>query len=248
VCFTLRIFLFRRSDYDIDLENQQSSFSYIVTMKGYWSLVVILLISACNGGQKIESSNGFAVLPKASPTESVATFAAGCFWATQASMIQLKGVHTVISGYSGGLTVNPSYDEVARQGTGHAEAVQVYYNPKQISFEQLVRAFFLAHNPTQLNRQGPDIGPEYRSIAFYRTPSELKIISRVMATMEKEKYYSGSFVTELEAFKTFNPAESSHQNYYEHNTWDPYIRSVSRPKVMHVREEMPSQIKAEYLE
>jgi peptide-methionine (S)-S-oxide reductase len=241
-------FILLEMDYDTDLEIQDSFFPYIVIMKSYWSLVLIWLISACNGGQKIESVNGFAVLPKPSSSESVATFAAGCFWATQASMIQLKGVHTVISGYSGGLTVNPSYDEVARQGTGHAEAVQIYYDPQQISFEQLVRAFFFAHNPTQLNRQGPDIGPEYRSIAFYRTPQELKIISRVMAEMENEKYYSGSFVTEMEAFKTFYPAESSHQNYYEHNTWDPYIRNVSRPKVLHVREEMAKQIKAEYLQ
>jgi peptide-methionine (S)-S-oxide reductase len=217
-------------------------------MKRILSVCLLMLLAACNSGQKIESANGFAVLPHPLPSESVATFAAGCFWATQAAMIQLKGVNTVISGYSGGLTANPTYDEVARQGTGHAEAVQIYYNPKLISFEQLVRAFFIAHNPTQLNRQGPDIGPEYRSIAFYRSPAELKTISRVMAEMEKENYYSTSFVTEMEAFKIFYPAESSHQNYYEHNTWDPYIRSVSRPKVMHVREKMPELIKTEYRE
>lgn len=216
-------------------------------MKNVFLFIFILSISACRQGQKIESVNGFAVLPKPAPSEAIATFAGGCFWATQQSFIQLKGVNTVIAGYSGGSVKDPSYNEVATQQTGHAEAVQVYYNPEIISFQELVRAFFFSHNPTQLNRQGPDIGSEYRSIAFYRNPQELKTISNVMREMEAQKDYSGSFVTELEAFKTFYPAESSHQNYYEQNVWDPYIRRVSRPKVLHVQEKLSAQIKPEYL-
>jgi len=216
-------------------------------MKSAYLFLLILVFAACNGGQKIASINGFAVLPKPAASEAVATFAGGCFWATQESLIQLKGVHTVISGYAGGITENPTYDEVAAQGTGHAEAVQVYYDPEKINYEQLVRAFFLAHDPTQLNRQGPDVGPEYRSIAFYRNDTEHKAISKVRSEMEAEKYYSGSFVTELEPFKVFYPAESTHQDYYERNTWDPYIRSVSKPKVMKVKKELSQLIKAEYL-
>ncbi|MET1054648.1 MAG: peptide-methionine (S)-S-oxide reductase MsrA [Pedobacter sp.] len=214
-------------------------------------LSVLLLLSACSGTiqkkQNIASENGFAVLPKPAADEAVATFAGGCFWAMQESLIQLKGVNSAISGYAGGLTVNPNYDEVSGQQTGHAESVQVYYNPAVISYEQLLKAFFIAHNPTELNRQGPDVGPEYRSVAFYRSPQELRTISRVMSAMEREKHYQGSFVTEMEPFKVFYPAESSHQDYYERNTWDPYIRSVSKPKVMHVREEFPQLIKPEYL-
>lgn len=214
-------------------------------------LSVLLFLSACSGKtqktQKIASENGFAVLPQPAANEAVATFAGGCFWAMQESLIQLKGVHTAISGYAGGMTDNPNYEEVSGQQTGHAESVQVYYDPSVISYEELLKAFFTAHDPTELNRQGPDVGPEYRSVAFYRNPQELKMIARVMSAMEHKNHNQGSFVTEMEPFKAFYPAESSHQNYYERNTWDPYIRSVSKPKVMHVQEEFPQLIKAEYL-
>ena len=216
-------------------------------MKTICLFLVALIMVSCNGGQKIGSVNGFAVLPKQTSSESVATFAGGCFWATQASMIQLKGVNAVISGYAGGITIDPTYEEVSGQNTGHAEAVQVYYDPAKISYEELVHAFFFAHDPTELNRQGPDVGPEYRSVAFYRNPQELKTISSVRSAMEGKKYYKGDFVTELEPFKVFYPAETAHQNYYERNPWDPYIRSISKPKVMHVRKELPQLIKPDYL-
>lgn len=215
---------------------------------GLFLLSVVLVMNACTGAQqKIASNNGFAVLPQPGSSEAVATFAGGCFWAMQESLVQLKGVNTAISGYAGGITQNPTYEEVSGQNTGHAETVQVYYNPSVITYEQLVRAFFVAHNPTELNRQGPDVGPEYRSMAFYRNPQELKILNKVMFEMQAKKYYPDHFVTEFEPFKVFYPAESSHQDYYERNTWDPYIRSLSRPKVMHVRKDFPQLIKAEYL-
>jgi len=218
---------------------------------GILFIAVLLILNACSGTiskkQKIATENGFAVLPKPAADEAVATFAGGCFWSMQESLVQLKGVNTAISGYAGGITENPNYDEVSGQQTGHAESVQVYYNPSVISYEQLLKAFFIAHNPTELNRQGPDVGPEYRSVAFYRNPQELKMISKVMSAMEHEKLYKSSFVTEMEPFRVFYPAESSHQDYYERNTWDPYIRTVSKPKVMHVREEFPQLIKTEYL-
>lgn len=210
-------------------------------------LFLILLYGCSNSGQHIESFNGFAVLPKVARGEAVATFAGGCFWAMQESMIQLKGVNTVVSGYAGGTTINPAYEEVLNKNTGHAEAVQVYYNPSQISYEQLVRAFFYAHDPTQLNRQGPDIGSDYRSIAFYRTSQELKTIVKVIHDIKSRLYPKGQIVTGLEPFDVFYPAESSHQDYYEKNTWDPYIRQVSKPKVMHVRKGLPELIKPSYL-
>ncbi|QNK63032.1 peptide-methionine (S)-S-oxide reductase MsrA [Pedobacter sp. PAMC26386] len=215
---------------------------------GIYLLLISLLFVSCSGReQKIASQNGFAVLPKPNSNEAVATFAGGCFWAMQESMIQLKGVNTAISGYAGGSTVNPTYEDMRSKDTGHAESVQVYYNPEEISYEQLLRAFFFAHDPTELNRQGPDVGKDYRSIAFYRNPAERKIIAKVMTEMEAAKYYPSSFVTELEPFEAFYPAESSHQNYYERNLWDPYIRNVSKPKVLHVRKELPQLIKNEYL-
>jgi len=214
----------------------------------YLLLPLLLLLQACTGGkQHIASSNGFAVLPAPNPSVAVATFAGGCFWAMQESLIQLKGVNTVISGYAGGDTEHPTYDEIQTQRTGHAEAVQVYYDPAVISYEQLLTAFFLAHNPTELNRQGPDIGSEYRSIAFYRNEKELKSISKVMKAITDKGYYTAPIVTDMQAFSVFYPAESHHQDYYERNSWEPYVRNVCKPKVLHVRKELPQLIKPDYL-
>lgn len=213
----------------------------------YLIMISLLFVSCSDRKQQIGSSNGFAILPMQKSNEAVATFAGGCFWAMQESMIQLKGVNTVISGYAGGTTVNPTYEDVLGKNTGHAESVQVYYNPALISYTQLLHAFFFAHDPTELNRQGPDVGNDYRSIAFYRNPEERKTIAKVIAEIEATKYYADSFVTELEPFQIFYPAESSHQDYYERNLWDPYIRSVSKPKVMRVRKELPQLVKKEYL-
>lgn len=212
---------------------------------------IFLLLWGCSSsgesGQHIDSSHGYAVLPKLKAGEAVATFAGGCFWAMQESMLQLKGVNTVISGYAGGTVPNPGYEQVLTGNTGHAESVQVYYDPSKISFKQLVLAFFYAHDPTQLNRQGPDIGTDYRSIAFYRSPEELKIIDEVIHSPVIRHTIKNQIVTELEAFRIFYPAESSHQDYYEKNRWDPYIRQVSKPKVMHVRAMLPHLIKSAYL-
>lgn len=216
--------------------------------RSLYLLIMIFLLSGCSSGkQDIASKDGFAVLPKLASNEAVATFAGGCFWATQESMLQLKGVNTVVSGYAGGTTPHPSYEQVQTKSTGHAEAVQVYYNPAIISFEQLVQAFFYAHDATQLNRQGPDVGTDYRSIAFYRSPAELKTIDQVITQLEQAQHEKAAIVTEIQRFTAFYPAESEHQDYYEKNSWDPYIRNVSKPKVMHVRKELPQLIKPEYL-
>ena len=221
-------------------------FSYTV----FLSFSFLLLWGCSNSGQPgqhIDSRNGYAVLPKLKSGEAVATFAGGCFWAMQESMLQLKGVNTVVSGYAGGTTVNPGYEDVLTGNTGHAESVQVYYDPSKISFAQLVLAFFYAHDPTQLNRQGPDIGTDYRSIAFYRSPAELTIIDKVIHSAVIRHSIKNQIVTELEAFQVFYPAESSHQDYYEKNSWDPYIRQVSKPKVMHVQTMLTELIKPAYL-
>jgi peptide-methionine (S)-S-oxide reductase len=159
-------------------------------------LLVSFLLAAC-GGQNLDSKGGFTVMPVPKPGESVATFAGGCFWATQECMLQLKGVNTVISGYSGGTKANPSYDEVLTQSTGHAEAVQVYYDPKVISFKQLTSAFFNSHDPTQINRQGPDVGTDYRSIAFFRNPSERKTILNIINAIDSSGTYAHHVATEI---------------------------------------------------
>lgn len=216
-----------------------------------WCLLILTwTFFSCSSApeQQLESKNGFAVLPVPQKNEKVADFAGGCFWAMQECMIELKGVHKVVSGYAGGETENPSYGSVLKKNTGHAEAVQVYYDPKVITFEQLVEAFFHAHDPTQIDGQGPDLGSDYRSIAFYRNMEEYKTIRKVSDRIDSTHYYTDPIMTEMIPFKVFYPAETEHQNYYPQHLWDPYIRKVSKPKVLKLRHEMKALIKVRYME
>ncbi|MCD0490204.1 peptide-methionine (S)-S-oxide reductase MsrA [Pedobacter sp. MC2016-14] len=215
----------------------------------FFAGILLSLCAACNGAktQKLESKNGFAVLPKQAKGEEIAAFAGGCFWAMQESMLELKGVHKVISGYAGGTADHPTYDAVLTKQTGHAEAVLLYYNPAVISFEKLAEAFFYAHDPTQLNSQGPDVGSDYRSIAFYRSPEELKSLIKVVDQVDHTGYYTSPIVTELLPFAAFYPAEMEHQDYFVKNPWSIYIKKVSKPKVLKLRAKMSSLIKPEYL-
>ena len=212
-------------------------------------LLTIIALSGCSNSdtQHLEGKDGFVLVTAPDKGEQVANFAGGCFWATQEAMIELKGVHKVLSGYAGGETTSPTYETVQTKITGHAEAVQVYYDPKVISFEKLVTAFFYAHDPTQVDGQGPDIGPDYRSIVFYRTPAEYRTISGVMETVNASKHYPEPIVTEVVPFKAFYPAEMEHQDYYPRNQWNPYIRNVSKPKILKLRAAFPGLIKPEYL-
>jgi len=168
------------------------------------------------GSAKVTSSN-----------EAVAYFAEGCFWHTEIVFQSLVGVRDAVSGYSGGTTANPGYEDVSSGETGHAEVVNVYYDPSKISFETLVKAFFASHDPTQLNGQGYDIGTQYRSIAFYRNENEKKIIDAEIKKMTDEKTYSGKIVTEVKPFSKFYSAEDYHQEYILHHPDNPYVKNVS---------------------
>jgi len=194
-----------------------------------------------------------AKLPVLKPGEAVATFGGGCFWAMSEAMSELRGVSTVISGYAGGTTKNPTYEEVCTKTTGHAETAQVYYDPKVISYEKLAEAFFYAHNPTQVNGQGPDEGPDYRSIAFYRTPEEKAILLSVIKNINASKHYNAPIVTEVVPFNVFYPAEKYHQEYYRLHLNDMsgefnsgYLRGVSEPKVLKLRAAEKAQLKPEF--
>jgi len=210
----------------------------------------MLFLTACSSTaeQDIKAADGFAVLPDPGEGEAVADFAGGCFWAMQEALLQLKGVHLVISGYAGGEAGHPTYQDVLAGNTGHAEAVQVYYDPKVISFDKLATAFFHAHDPTQVNGQGPDLGSDYRSIAFYRNAAENAILRRLIQEVNNSGQHQDEVVTELVNFEAFYPAEMEHQDYYKRNPWDLYIRRVSRPKVLKLQKSMPEWIKPEYLE
>jgi peptide-methionine (S)-S-oxide reductase len=186
-----------------------------------------------------------AALPKLKPGEAVATFAGGCFWAQEEGFDQLRGVREVISGYSGGNVPNPTYQQVGTDKTGHAEAVQVYYDPKVISYADLLTAFFAGHDPTTLNRQGPDVGRDYRSIAFYRTPAEKQAILEAIQRVNASKHYPNPVVTEVVPFSVFYPAERYHQNYCKLHPDQRYIQSVSLPKVEKLRHAMQGKLKKE---
>ncbi|WP_116770803.1 peptide-methionine (S)-S-oxide reductase MsrA [Maribacter litoralis] len=161
-----------------------------------------------------------------------AYFASGCFWCVEAIFESVKGVKEVISGYAGGKQKNPTYEEVGYGKTDHAEAVEVYYDPKVISFTELVQVFFGSHDPTQLNRQGPDRGRQYRSIAFYKNDEEKKIIENYIQALKDNKVYDADpITTEVTPYTVFYEAESYHQDYEKNNPNNSYIRNVSVPRL-----------------
>lgn len=160
-----------------------------------------------------------------------ATFGAGCFWCTEAQFQQLKGVEKVVSGYSGGNVPNPTYDQVCTGTTGHAEVCNIYYDPTVISFDDLLQAFWLAHDPTQLNRQGNDVGTQYRSAVFYHNEEQKSKAEQYIKKLNDEKAFDKPVVTEVAPYKEFYKAENYHQNYYNENSSQPYCTFVVGPKV-----------------
>lgn len=207
----------------------------------YGLAISLLLMAGIAHGQS--NDYAFAKLPTPKPGEAVATFAGGCFWALEEGMNQLRGVREVVSGYAGGSVKNPTYEQVGTDQTGHAESVQVYYDPKVISYAQLLDAFFAGHDPTTLNRQGPDVGRDYRSVTFYRTPAEKAEILAAIKRTNESGHYSGKVVTEVVPFNAFYPAENYHQNYFALHPDQPYIQRVSLPKVEKLRKAMAGHLK-----
>jgi peptide-methionine (S)-S-oxide reductase len=177
-----------------------------------------------------------------------ATLAGGCFWCTEAIFKRLKGVERVTPGYSGGFVERPSYEQVSTGETGHAEAVQIEFDPAVISYEQLLDVYFHLHDPTTPNRQGADIGPQYRSAIFYHDDEQRKIAEKTKERMEKSRMYRDPIVTEVVPFEQFYPAESYHENYYETHKLNPYCRIVIDPKITKLYKEYKEVIKEEYQE
>ncbi|WP_374950382.1 peptide-methionine (S)-S-oxide reductase MsrA [Mucilaginibacter sp.] len=206
----------------------------------------IILFLGCANGQTGAGRNAIASVPKPAAGEAVATFGGGCFWSMSEAMSELKGVSKVVSGYAGGNTKNPTYEKVSTRTTNHAEVSQIYYNPNIISYASLAEAFFFAHDPTTLNRQGPDEGTDYRSIAFYRNPQEKATLEGIIKKVNATKHYTNPVVTQVVPFKVFYAAENYHQGYYRTNGDNPYISSVSEPKVMKFRKAMKAQLKPEF--
>jgi peptide-methionine (S)-S-oxide reductase len=172
-----------------------------------------------------------------------ATLAAGCFWCVEAVFDDLRGVEDVVSGYSGGHTENPTYQEVCSETTGHAEVVQIKFNPEELSYADLLRVFFAVHDPTTLNRQGNDVGTSYRSAIFYHSPEQKRAAEEVIKEVSEAQIYDKPIVTQIAAFDKFYPAEDYHQEYFANNPAQPYCAAVVAPKVAKFRKQFVSRLK-----
>ena len=173
-----------------------------------------------------------------------AVLAGGCFWCVEAVFQQIEGVQKVVSGYSGGDAASAHYEIVSTGRTGHAESVQVTYNPRKISYGRLLKVFFdVAHDPTQLNRQGPDVGPQYRSAIFYSNPEQKRIAEAYIKHLDQAKVFPSPIVTQVVELKSFYPAEEHHQNFCNRNPKNPYVVNIAMPKVEKVKTKVPELAK-----
>jgi peptide-methionine (S)-S-oxide reductase len=177
-------------------------------------------------------------------SKEIATLAGGCFWCLEAVFDDLKGVEDVVSGYTGGHVVNPSYQQVCTGATGHAEAVQITFDSDVLSFRDLLNVFFTIHDPTTLNRQGADVGTQYRSAIFYHSPQQEATAKETIQALERDRLWDNPIITEVTPFDVFYPAEDYHQEYFAHNPNAGYCRVVIAPKVAKFRKMYIQQLKA----
>jgi peptide-methionine (S)-S-oxide reductase len=223
-------------------------------LKSRFSLVVAsLLLLTFAGIFASAGERGAAVLPNPTVDESVsaksgqetAVFAGGCFWGVQAVFQHVKGVVSATSGYSGGPSIAAEYEVVSTGTTGHAESVKVVYDPAKISYGQLLKVFFsVAHDPTELNRQGPDRGTQYRSVVFYSSDRQKRIAQAYIAQLDQAKVFPRAIVTQVVPLKAFYPAEAYHQNYATLHPDNPYIKYNDLPKVAHLQQQFPNLYRA----
>jgi len=167
--------------------------------------------------------------------QEIAYFGGGCFWCLEAVFLRIIGVLSVISGYTGGKEKNPTYERVCTGATGHAETVKIVFNPKAIGYEDLLKVFFLVHNPITPNQQGNDVGEQYRSVIFYTDDSQKKIAEKIIKELEKQNIYDNPIVTQVVPLKEFYPAESYHQKYFEKNPQNAYCQAIINPKLAKLR-------------
>lgn len=197
-------------------------------MKAFFIFLVCVLFASCSGQEQkkfVQKSNIKMVADKK------LVIGGGCFWCVESCFNMLKGVEKVVSGYSGGHTTNPTYEEVCQGKTGHAEVVEISYDSKIISYQQLMDVFFFLHDPTQLNRQGNDIGTQYRSVIFYNNAEEKKEGEEAIQKSETSGKWNGKYVTQVVPFEKFWAAETYHQGYYNANPTQPYCSAVVGPKI-----------------
>jgi len=218
-------------------------------------LFIFSLISiGCSQQDKTLSTNKVNLNPKINDylkgkdysAYEVATFAGGCFWCTEGSFERINGVVDVISGYSGGEKPHPTYEQIGRGMTKHAEAIQIYYDPNVVTFETLLQVLFVAHDPTQVDRQGNDVGPHYRSAVFYHNEGQKQKTEAAIQALNESEKWKNPVATEVNVYKEFWVAEEYHQNFYELNPNQGYVRAVSRVHVEKVKKEFKDILKEAY--
>jgi len=177
-------------------------------------------------------------------TTEIATLGGGCFWCLEAVFEQLRGVHKVESGYSGGQPADPSYEQVCSGRTGHAEVVQVTFDPQELTYPEILDVFFAIHDPTTLNRQGADVGTQYRSVIFFHTPAQKEAAEKKISELNSAHIWDAPIVTEVAPFKVFHRAEKYHQKYFEGNPRQPYCQVVISPKVAKFRKQFAGRLRS----
>ena len=215
-------------------------------MKSTLSLISFLVFQTClSSGTWPINRNDSLWNPSTTNQKKLkkAYFAGGCFWCVEAIYESIEGVHEVFSGYSGGETKNPNYNQICTGKTGHAETVEILYDPKIVSFGTLVKVFFGSHDPTTFFRQGPDRGSQYRSIAFYTNINERKIIQQYVVLLVEKEIFSNKIVTEVKALEKFYYAEEYHQNFERLNPNNPYVKNVSIPRLRKFKKAYPELLK-----
>ncbi len=216
-------------------------------LKMGFNLGIFICLLACSNPQKVpqnhtnNSAKNQTSMPKNLET---ATFGGGCFWCTEAIYQRLKGVHSVISGYSGGKLPNPTYQEVCSGTTGHAEVIQVQFDPEIISYPEILTVFFKTHDPTTLNRQGNDVGTQYRSVIFYHSENQKIEAELIIKELTQKAVFDNPIVTEITAFEKLYSAEDYHQNYYNDNSNQPYCAVVINPKLAKFEKEFKEKLKS----
>lgn len=210
-------------------------------------LSALMLLAGVSCGQQsaTDTNKTMATANKEQPGLQVATFGNGCFWCTEALFQRLNGVEKVVSGYSGGKVKNPTYKEVCSGLTGHAEVIQITFDPEKITFDELLEVFWKTHDPTTLNRQGADEGTQYRSAVFYHTDEQKLLATEYRKKLDASGAFNNPIVTEITAFTEFYPAEDYHQNYYNLNGTAPYCSYVIQPKLDKFRQVFKSKLKVQ---
>lgn len=218
-------------------------------MQKTFLLIVSALISLTSCANKKtnttimnEPTNTPIVLDNLSNTDTV-TFGTGCFWCTEAVFQEVEGVISVVSGYSGGTVTNPTYEQIGTGATGHAECLNIVFDTTKVTYDELLEIFWQTHDPTTLNRQGNDIGPQYRSVIFYRNEKQKEVAEKYKIALDKSGAFGNPIVTTLEPMKVFYKAENYHQNYYNQNGNQPYCQYVIRPKVEKFRKVFKDKLK-----